>query len=254
VSLDRLERATQALRETTLRDASRSNTAALGRVLDRLEHPKPPARVSMRHLRLAAGTLAVCLVGVGAWANMTGRVRWFVPEPASAPPVEAATPARPEGRERARRHAQTGDEEMPPAEREPVPPAAMPALRAEPPAVAAPAPPPASSDRRQRLARASAAPPPSAPDADALYRAAHQAHFSRADYAQALALWDRYLAEAEPGHRWKIEARYNRGIALYRLGQAQRAREALEPFARGEYGGYRRADAQRLLDALPHSE
>jgi outer membrane protein assembly factor BamD (BamD/ComL family) len=93
-----------------------------------------------------------------------------------------------------------------------------------------------------------------APDADELYRAAHQAHFGRADYAEALALWDRYLAQAEPGHRWKIEARYNRAIALYRLGQMQLAREALEPFARGEYGGYRRAEAQRLLEAAAHPE
>lgn len=259
MSLDRLERATHALRETTQSEASRSNAAALGRGLDRLDHrhrAKPPAHLSMRHVRMVAWTLAASLLGVGAWASVTGRVNWFVPEPASAPPAElAAPPPKLAARERAQRRAAPSDEVPLPVE--PAPLVEMPAHE-EPPAIApaAPVSPPASNARARRAPRAPAlAPAPPAPaDADALYREAHQAHFVRADYAQALALWDRYLAEAEPGHRWKIEARYNRGIALYRLGQAERAREALEPFARGEYGGYRRADARRLLEALPHSE
>jgi hypothetical protein len=262
VSLDRLERATHALRETTQSEASRSNTAALGRGLDRLAHldrAKPPARLSMRHVRMVAWTLAASLLGVGAWANVTGRVNWFVPEPASAPPAELAAPPPPlVARERPHRRAAPLDDGVLPAEPEPASPAETPAPSAEPPAlrapVAPPVSPPASGGRERRPPAPHRAAPPSPPDADALYRAAHQAHFARADYAQALALWDAYLAEAEPGHRWKIEARYNRGIALYRLGQGGRAREALEPFARGEYGGYRRADARRLLETLPHSE
>ena len=87
-------------------------------------------------------------------------------------------------------------------------------------------------------------------DADALYRSAHEAHFVRGDYAAALAGWDRDPAAAQAGHRWRLEASYNRGIALYRLGHANEARSAPEPFARGDYGSYRRADAQRLLEAL----
>jgi hypothetical protein len=268
VSLDRLGQATQALRQTTLDDASRSNAAALGRVLERLERPKPPSRLSMRHVRIAAWTLAASLLGVGAWANVTGRVSWFVPEPASAPPERAPAPAPAAARERPRRQAPASEAMVEPAPAE-APEAALappvePAL--EPPAVAAPVAPSAAAPMAPprpapepgdhlRLRRAPAvetrAP---APDADELYRAAHQAHFGRADYAAALALWDRYLAQAEPGHRWKIEARYNRGIALYRLGQTPLAREALEPFARGEYGGYRRAEAQRLLEAAARSE
>jgi hypothetical protein len=46
------------------------------------------------------------------------------------------------------------------------------------------------------------------------------------------------------------EARFNRAIALYRLEQWVAARKALEPFASGEYGRYRREDAQRLLEAI----
>jgi len=258
VSLDLLERATRALRETT--DAS--DAAALDRVLERIERPKPSRGLSMRHVRIVAWTLASSLLGVGAWANVTGRVSWFVPEPARAPePAAAAPPAAPAPRERARRRAPApAGLEQPEVVDEPAPPELAPEV--VPPA---PVPDPAPSEPRRdtpkrvapvapsatREARPPARLAPPAPDADSLYRAAHDAHFARADYAEALALWDRYLAAAEPGQRWTIEARYNRGIALYRLGKNDAAREALEPFARGEYGSYRRSDARRLLDALP---
>jgi len=106
------------------------------------------------------------------------------------------------------------------------------------------------------LAPSAPAPPPTAapsalaPDPDALYRDAHDAHFLRHDPAAALAAWDRYLAAAGPNARMSVEARYNRAIALVRLGRTDEARAALEPFARGEYGGYRREDAARLLESL----
>lgn len=86
--------------------------------------------------------------------------------------------------------------------------------------------------------------------ADELYREAHGAHFERRDYGAALAAWDRYLSAAGPGHRWVVEARFNRGVALFRLGQKEAARRALRPFAEGEYGSYRREEAARLLEAL----
>jgi hypothetical protein len=92
--------------------------------------------------------------------------------------------------------------------------------------------------------------PDPAPDLDALYREAHEAHFVRHDPAAALAAWDHYLAAAGSGGRMSLEARYNRAIALVRLGRRDEARQALEPFARGEYGGYRREDAARLLASL----
>jgi len=250
MSTDLLDRATRALRETT-----GSDPAAEARVLERLDRRRPAARLSMRPVRIIAWTLAGSLLGVGAWANATGRVNWFVPEPPGAPsePAASAPVAATSPRERLRRHAGSPADELAPE----VTPEPVPEVPPEPPVSAPPrAPALAETPPRARAPSvvAPAAParaPAPVPDADGAYRAAHEAHFVRADYAEALALWDRYLAVAEPGHRWKIEARYNRGIALYRLGQSAPAREALEPFARGEYGAYRRDDARRLLDALP---
>jgi hypothetical protein len=255
VSAELLERATRALRETT-----ESTPAALERVLRRIEHERPPAPfLSMRRVRVVAWTLAASLLGVGAWANATGRVHWFEPAPSPAPvhaddstarslPVHARAP-------------RAAKAELPPQ------PAAEPAAELVPSLDAAPearkphAVPHGLTDGLSHALpprKPTASPPtgsaPAAADADALYRAAHEAHFVQGDYAQAVAAWDRYLAAAEPGHRWTIEARYNRGIALYRLGQTERARQALTPFARGEYGSYRRAEASRLLEALPRSD
>ena len=84
----------------------------------------------------------------------------------------------------------------------------------------------------------------------ALYRAAHRAHFVTRDPRAALAAWDRYLAE-HPQGTFALEARYNRALCLVRLGRSDAAERALLPFASGSVGGgYRRAEAQQLLDAL----
>jgi TolA-binding protein len=84
----------------------------------------------------------------------------------------------------------------------------------------------------------------------ALYRKAHRLHFVDHDYASALAAWDEYL-RAVPRGPLVVEARYNRAIALVRLGRDAEARDALEPFAHGRVeGGYRQAEANALLDAL----
>lgn len=104
---------------------------------------------------------------------------------------------------------------------------------------------------------ASTAPRPTAADpaiADAdpshgLYRDAHQAHFAARDYARALSAWDRYL-QAAPGGRFALEARYNRAICLLHLGNTGAARRALQPFADGKFGSYRKDEATRLLSAI----
>src|SRR5690606_28585548 len=186
VSGDLLERATRALRDTT-----GSDPAALDRVLERLDRQKRASGLSMRHVRIVAWTLAGSLLGVGAWANVTGRVRWFAPDPPSAPAPAAAAPEAPSPpRERPRRRG------LPPEPSEPEP---SPEPELPDPEPSQPEPP----ERRRTAAaapRAPAVPPAAVPpvDADALYRAAHEAHFARARFAEALALWDRYLAAAEP--------------------------------------------------------
>lgn len=81
------------------------------------------------------------------------------------------------------------------------------------------------------------------------YRDAHEAHFVSRDPGRALAAWDAYLA-AYPSGRFAPEARYNRALMLVRLGRRHEAREALRPFAEADPGGYRRAEARQLLDAL----
>lgn len=93
------------------------------------------------------------------------------------------------------------------------------------------------------------APVEAAPDPDALYRAAHRAHFVDRDPAAALVAWDRYLAAAPHG-ALAPEARYDRAIALIRLGRRDEAADALRPFANGEYGPYRQAEARALLEDL----
>ena len=83
----------------------------------------------------------------------------------------------------------------------------------------------------------------------ALYEAAHRAHFVEQAPASALRAWDAYLAQYPHG-RFALEARYNRAISLVRLERRAEARAALTPFANGAAGGYRRDEARELLDAL----
>jgi len=90
---------------------------------------------------------------------------------------------------------------------------------------------------------------PSESEIAALYRAAHHAQFSGGDPSQTLVLWDRYLAAA-PNGALSPEARYNRAITLAHLGRKAEAAAALERFARGDYGGYRKAEASSLLEVL----
>jgi TolA-binding protein len=111
------------------------------------------------------------------------------------------------------------------------------------PSRASPGPTTSSSPR----AEADASPGPRR-DADTLYQEAHDAHFRDGDYARAAELWDRYLRAGGP---LAPEARYNRGVALLRTGQRDEARKVLQPFADGEYGNYRRREAESLLRSLP---
>jgi hypothetical protein len=87
----------------------------------------------------------------------------------------------------------------------------------------------------------------------ALFADAHRIHFVEKDPARAIAAWDAYLAAAPQG-RFAPEARYNRALALVRLGRHGEAKKDLEAFASGSFGGYRRDEARALLDALARDE
>jgi tetratricopeptide (TPR) repeat protein len=87
------------------------------------------------------------------------------------------------------------------------------------------------------------------PSEDELYYQAHKLHFDDRNYAASIAAWDRYL-RASPKGRFAPEARYNRAMDLLHLGRNEEARKALEPFAAGAYGSYRKAEAEALLQAI----
>jgi TolA-binding protein len=138
------------------------------------------------------------------------------------------------------------------------PPAPVPSASAAP-EVVEPAPTPAPTSAAPpgvttivpavRPVPSSSATAPEAASELAIYKEAHRAHFADHDYARALAAWDRYLLAAPRG-TFALEARYNRAIALHRLGRRAEAVEALRPFADGAYGRYRRDEAQRLIEEL----
>jgi hypothetical protein len=79
-----------------------------------------------------------------------------------------------------------------------------------------------------------------------VYKAAHRAHFSEGNAAAAVRGYEEYLRVA-PSGRFATEAAYNRGLCLVRLGRHAEARQALQPFADGRYGSYRRDSATKLL-------
>jgi len=92
-------------------------------------------------------------------------------------------------------------------------------------------------------------PAPRVEPGEDLYRKAHEAHFVLRDPSAALKAWDAYLAAAPRG-RFATEAHYNRALCLVRLGRHAEAERALTPFADGAFGGYRKAEARSLLDAM----
>lgn len=107
----------------------------------------------------------------------------------------------------------------------------------------------AASGAAGTKAPANAATASAGADADALYQRAHALHFQAHDHAAARAAWEAYLRAAPTG-RYATLAHYNRALCLVRLGRLEEAKRALQPFASGAAGGYRRAEARALLDAL----
>jgi hypothetical protein len=189
--------------------------------------------------------LAAAFVGSAALAHELGafgalKGRWF--GQAVAPPaVQSAAPVRaplPSGQDTpAAAGSAAPDLHAPVPSAEPVPEKApvSPMERAGTNKPAVEAAPPAPSNEAARF------------DEMSLYRDAHRAHFAERDYALALFRWDRYLERAPRG-TFALEARYNRGVALHRLGRRDEAVTALRPFADGAYGGYRAEEASRIVN------
>lgn len=241
------------------------------------EHPEPDvtlnralfrARALDRKRRVARWVFlpaAAALVASTAWAGVTGRlapaVRSVVEslhsERVSEPPAPAPIAAPPAPTPAVAEEPPPVATAEPEAEPEPAPAAPPPSAPAPAPARTLAAAPAAASAAPFAAASAPApAPAPvptttaSTPDPNAaLFAEAHRLHFTDKDPARALAAWDRYLAAA-PNGRFAPEARYNRALALVRLGRHAEAKRELEAFANGTYGEYRREDARALLTAL----
>jgi len=203
-----------------------------------------------RRLPFVVIPLVAALMASAAWGIGSAKLRALVHLGGPAQPPSAAGPkAAP--RVRPLPQPDKSSEAPSPSLEAPAPPAST-----SPPLPARSLPPKARIEQRASAVVEVPAPPPvlapSAPsdsEISSLYRAAHQAQFSSGESARALQLWDRYLAAA-PNGALSPEARYNRAITLVRLGRKAEAAIALEPFARGDYGGYRKAEATSLLEVL----
>lgn len=231
MNVDLLGQAARALRDTPGHGRAEET---FGRVL------RDVRRAERRRRTAVAAILpfALLLTTMGAWAATTGRLAAVVGRlRPSRPPVGRTVVA-----EAGIAAATPGPEIVPLplrlASAPPGPEDAQPAAR--PPTVRRPR----GLDTRPLDDGA-----PLAPSPDEVYRRAHDAHFGRADYAAALELWDAYLG-LSPLPRFALEARFNRAIALVRLGRRDEARGALRPFADGDYGSYRAGEARALLRAL----
>jgi hypothetical protein len=260
MSRDLLSEAARTVREASDRPSTRA-AETRARVL------ATHRRSRVRRLRVVSVVLplAALLVASTAWAASTGRLRgslrWvaaaLAPAAAEAPARgglgAAATPAARAVVEATAALAPSGSNDPNASDAATAPPSdpATATPSASPGAASVAAPP--------VKATASGAPSGAAPSASgesaeetrarALYSAAHHAHFASQDWGAALAGWDRYLAAAPRG-AFAAEARYNRALCLVRLGRVGEARTALEPFAGGAFGEYRRAEASKLLEAL----
>jgi hypothetical protein len=233
-----LERAARALSAKYAPESAGSDEE-LG--LRRLEQHLDTSGRGRSRFRVTALAFAVSLVGLTAWSASDQLAGWFREKKSDG----VAPPSGPIHHEAV---AVPADPQVA---------APAPLSSADPTEEIALAPPPrptgAGSFRAREVSsktqvRSTAVDAP--PDLDALYGEAHEAHFIRRDWNVALNAWERYMAAAGSSGRMILEARYNRAIALVRLGRNDEARAALEPFARGEFGGYRREDARRLLDSL----
>lgn len=237
---DPLDVALHAMRERVDGASARASTTRT-QILERARRD----RRSRRRVALVVLPLAAAFAASVAWGAVTGRLsRWIIAS--STPPTVPAATA----------DAQSGRAIDPPVASAPL---ALPEIGDAGAATeSVPSTDPAASGASLLGTPSTASPrtprsPPAVASASsaeqALYATAHRAHFEAHDSAAALRGWDAYLATYPNGH-FALEARYNRAICLVRLGRRDEARQALAPFARGDFGGYRQREAANLIDAL----
>lgn len=261
---DLLSEAARALRENV--DGSSENPRATE---DRIVALLPRGR-RIRLVRPWGFSLAAVLIGSSVWAMGGAPIQSWLAELTSdetpseispAKKVESTPPHRVAARNPPSPVASASDpvvdEEQPPQPTAPrdEPSAVRPAAPHPPPPVLAaeevPAPEPTTlASEREIVDPAATGGVAAADPALDVYERAHDLHFKRRDYAGALTAWEQYLALAPTGSL-ALEARFHRGVCLVRLGRTDEARRALEPFARGDYGTYRRVQAQKLLGQGP---
>jgi len=187
--------------------------------------------------------LAAVLALSTAWAAVTGRLpRWLTLSPrAELSPARSGSPM-------GSQHgpALASATASAPASQTATATATAPASasRFTPPTASMTGLPPASAAARALTAASDAE--------EALFAAAHKAHFVDRKPDAALHAWDAYLAAYPRGH-FALEARYNRALSLARLGRNDEARAALAPFADGRFGPYRQREARELIDVLDGS-
>jgi hypothetical protein len=257
MSDDLLARATRALREETAGDDA-SARFTRSRIMASVHEERVKRRTRWAFLIPIAATF----IAASAYGAATGKTREVLLVFTRALGIHRSEATPPAAVRRAPEHATAQQAPAPPlpSVTEAVPPPPEPPPEVVASAAPAPVPEPKSPPTTTVEANgfSAAAPPralPGAGDATAdptfeLYRAAHRANFVDRDYARALTAWDAYL-KAAPNGALAPEARYNRALCLVRLHRNDEARAALEPFAQGRYGTYRRADAEKLLSALP---
>ena len=267
---DILARAAQALREAHTGERAASGFTR-ARIMNTLHHER-----RRRILRWAVFSPLVSVLLVGsAWAQSTGSwpVIWRAVSSVFSAASEEPSSQGPASRQRDLARRVPGPVEAAPAPAEPAPPAPEVLGPKEPEASEQALAPPRERDttsapeRPRRPARAArprsprplpddterkpAAEPvaPAAARELASFRAAHDLHFRGDRPREAIAAYETYLREYPRG-RFVPEARYNSALERIKLGEREAAREALAPFAAGEYDGYRQKDARDLLDAL----
>jgi hypothetical protein len=232
VSGDLLERGLDLLRDQPIEVDGIQIAATRTRVLESLD------RSHARRRRSVGTAIAAIILGTGtlSWAVATGRMDRVMEAVGLSEPAPTAEPAaRPRRVNAPVPGPVTETETVPETVTETAPATAPETTTATTAEAAAPRPRLTDRERRER----------------ALFRAAHDLHFKQRDTTAALAAWDAYLATA-PAGKLVVEARYNRALALVRLGKQAEAIAALEPFARGEVlpAGYRQQPARELLRAL----